>query len=86
MIPRENARAAVIEELSMAAKEDLEHLLDSAEIAMAVPIDSLSLLDVFLRIEERLGVEIDEETLSRVRTVGDLVACVMESSPSEPGG
>jgi acyl carrier protein len=85
MTPRELARAAVIEELSMAAKKDFEHLADSAEIAEAVPLDSLALLDVFLRIEERLGVEIDEEALSRVRPVGDLIAFVMESPAAEAG-
>lgn len=85
MTPRELARAAVIEELSTAAKKDLGGLRDADEIAEEVPLDSLALLDVFLRIEERLGVEIDEEALSRVRTVGDLVSCVAESPAAETG-
>ena len=75
----------MVDELSKAAKRDLEPLADEAALAEAVPLDSLALLDVFLRIEERLGVEVDEEALSRVRTVGDLIACVAASPAAETG-
>ena len=85
MTPRAHAREVVIDELSAAARKDLAGLSDDDEIAGAVPLDSLALLDVFLRVEERLGVEIDEEALSRVRTVGDLVACVAAAPAAEVG-
>ena len=71
-----DARAVLIEELSRTAKTDLGHLGDGALIREEVPVDSLALLQVFLRVEERLGVELDEETLSHARTIGDLVACI----------
>jgi acyl carrier protein len=77
------ARAVVVEELSKAAKTDLTALPDSAQVRGDIPVDSLALLQVFLRIEERLGIEIDETALSEVQTLGELVDCVAESS-AEP--
>jgi acyl carrier protein len=76
---RERARAVLLDELSRAARTDLAGLPDAAVLREDVPVDSLALLDVFLRVEERLGVEIDEEALAEVRTVGDLVACIVSS-------
>lgn len=79
-----SARAVVVDELSKAAKSDLSALPDSTLLRDDVPIDSLALLEVFLRVEERLGIEIDEAALSTVETLGDLVACVA-STLAEPG-
>jgi acyl carrier protein len=73
-------RAVVVDELSKAAKSDLSAVPDSAHLRDEIPVDSLALLDVFLRIEERLGIEIDETALSNVETLGDLVACVADST------
>jgi acyl carrier protein len=75
----ERVRAVVIEELSAAAKTDLAILPDTANVRTDIPVDSLALLQVFLRIEERLEVEIDETALSEVGTLGELVACVAAS-------
>ena len=76
-------RSVLIEELSAVAKVNLDHLDDDAVIRDDLPIDSLALLDVFLRIEERLGVELDEAMLSTARTIGDLVACIAAAQRSE---
>jgi acyl carrier protein len=73
-------RAVVVDELSKAAKSDLTSLPDSAQLRDEIPVDSLLLLQVFLKIEERLGIEIDEAALSEVRTLGDLVSCVAGSN------
>jgi acyl carrier protein len=75
----DRARAVLLEELSKAAKTDLSGLSDEVVIRDDVPVDSLALLQVFLEIEERLGVEIDEEALGDVRTVGELAACIAAS-------
>ena len=78
-VPSEGIRAVVLDELSRAARVDLSTLSDAALLRDDVPIDSLAMLQVFLQIEERLGIEIDEDALSAVRTLGDLVACVAAS-------
>jgi acyl carrier protein len=78
------ARTIVVDELSKAARIDLTAVPDSTLLRDEIPVDSLAMLQVFLRIEERLGIEIDEEVLSSVRTLGDLVACV--ASTSEEAG
>ena len=80
----ERARTVVVDELSKAARIDLTAVPDSTLLRDEIPVDSLAMLQVFLRIEERLGIEIDEEVLSSVRTLGDLVACV--ASTSEESG
>jgi acyl carrier protein len=80
----ERARAVVVDELSKASRIDLTPLPDSTLLRDEVPVDSLAMLQVFLRIEARLGIEIDEDALSSVRTLGDLVACV--ASKSEESG
>ena len=72
-------RAVLIEELSSVAGVDLEELPDSASIRDDVPIDSLALLTVFIRVEERLGIELDEDALSRVATIRDLVVCIADA-------
>lgn len=76
---RARAREVLLEELSRAARVDLSAIPDDAVLREQVPVDSLALLEVFLRVEERLGVEIDEDALGEVRTVGDLVTCVAEA-------
>jgi acyl carrier protein len=76
-------RSVLIEELSAVAKVNLDHLDDAAVIRGDLPIDSLALLEVFVRVEERLGIELDEETLSNARTIGDLVACIAASAGPE---
>jgi acyl carrier protein len=83
MADRDGVREALVEELSLAAKVDLAALSDGAAIREEVPVDSLALLDVLLRVEKRLGVEIDDEALGRVRTVGDLVDCIAASPRAE---
>jgi acyl carrier protein len=73
-------RTVLIEELSSVAGVDLKELPDSASIRDDVPIDSLALLNVFLRVEERLGIELDEDALSTAATIRDLVACIAAAS------
>ena len=80
-----DARKVLIEELSASARTDLGALPDEAVIREEVPVDSLALLQVFLRVEERLGIELDEEALGRARTVGDLVACIAASRDAGGG-
>jgi acyl carrier protein len=84
MTYRARARAVLMEELSEAAKVDLGDLSDATVLYEEVPIDSLTLLQVFLKVEERLGIEIDETALSQVRTVGDLVDCITASPGAGP--
>lgn len=73
-------RTVLIEELSSVAGVDLKELPDSASIRNDVPIDSLALLNVFLRVEERLGIELDEDALSTAATIRDLVLCIAAAS------
>ena len=80
---RARAREVLLEELSRTARVDLSGLPDEAALRDEVPVDSLALLDVFLQVEERLGVELDEDMLGTVRTIGDLVDCVAQAPAAE---
>lgn len=48
-------------------------------------IDSLSAFEIIFEIEERQGIELDEITLSKIRTIGDLVDVVTQELAGHPG-
>jgi acyl carrier protein len=53
---------------------DDERLL--AEPLAAIDVDSLSLLDFVMQVEEAFGIELNEVAVNNCRTVGELVAIV----------
>lgn len=69
-----------MDELRRAAKVDLSDVTDETALRGGIPIDSLGMLNVFLKVEERLGVEIEEEAIDGARTVGDLIDCIVAAS------
>lgn len=46
--------------------------------------DSVTLLDVIAALEDRLGVDLSDESLLEARTVGDLVRLLRRSGGGEP--
>jgi acyl carrier protein len=76
---RAHVRTIVLAEMGRVARIDLSSMPDSAKLRDDVPVDSLRLLDVLVAIESALGVEIDEDLLNAVETVGDLVDCILAS-------
>ena len=83
MIDRDTARGVLIDELSAAAKMRLDYLSDESSIREDVPIDSLALLNVFLKVESHFDIELSEDALSAVETVGDLVDCITAAGGAE---
>lgn len=58
--------------------------IDPAEItaeksfADDLDIDSLSMVEIAMQTEDRLGIEIPEEAISKLKTVGDAVKYIQE--------
>lgn len=45
-------------------------------------IDSLSMVEIAVQCEDRYGVEIPDEEISKLRTVGDVVEYIQKVDPS----
>ncbi|MBF6137530.1 acyl carrier protein [Nocardia otitidiscaviarum] len=71
--------------------------IDAAEVSLGksfvedLEIDSLSLVEIAVQLEDKYSVKVPDEDLARLRTVGDAVAYVqrMEAEQSDdqcPGG
>lgn len=65
-------REASVEVLSVEA----EQVTEAASFADDLDADSLDLVELVMALEDRLNVEIGEEDLSEIRTVGDAVNLV----------
>ncbi|OQA04347.1 MAG: Acyl carrier protein [bacterium ADurb.Bin400] len=49
-----------------------------------IGFDSLLTLEFFLRVEEEFGVSIGDETVERLRTIGDLIGYLADQECREP--
>lgn len=68
-------REASVEVLSVEAAQ----VTETASFADDLDADSLDLVELVMAIEDRLNVEIGEEDLSEIRTVGDAVDLVQRA-------
>lgn len=68
-------REASVEVLSVEAAQ----VTEAASFADDLDADSLDLVELVMAIEDRLNVEIGEEDLSEIRTVGDAVDLVQNA-------
>ena len=69
MAVSEAVKAVIAEELSMEA----ESVKDSATFETDLQADSLTVVELVMSIEEKFGIDIPEEDLEGLKTVGDLV-------------
>jgi len=69
MAVSQDVKAVIAEELSI----DAERVKDSATFETDLQADSLTVVELVMSIEDRFGIEIPEEDLESLKTVGDLV-------------
>ena len=65
----ETLKNVLVEELQL----DPEEITPDAELANDLGINSIELADLVLLCEEKFDIEIDDETLHKLVTVGDVV-------------
>lgn len=59
-----------------ASLEDGTHLVDD------LAVDSLDALELALKIQERIGIQLEEEEFARFTTYGEVVACARDNVAS----
>lgn len=63
----------IVEDATGIERDDLE---GSKRLGDDLNIDSLSLMDIAVRLEEEFGVEVPDEDINRVKTIDELVGLV----------
>lgn len=69
-------RAIVLDIVEDATGIEREELEGSKRLGDDLNIDSLSLMDIAVRLEEEFGVEVPDEDINRVKTIDELVGLV----------
>jgi len=59
---------------------DADKIVESAELANDLGVNSLDLADMILLCEERFGVEISDDDIHKFITVGDVVKYLEENA------
>ena len=72
----EKVKELLIEELQV----DEDKIVESAELANDLGVNSLDLADMILLCEERFGVEINDDDIHKFITVGDIVKYLEENA------
>ena len=72
----EKVKELLIEELQV----DEEKIVETAELANDLGVNSLDLADMILLCEERFGVEINDDDIHKFITVGDIVKYLEENA------
>lgn len=72
----DKVKELLIEELQV----DAEKIVESAELANDLGVNSLDLADMILLCEERFGVEISDDDIHKFITVGDIVKYLEENA------
>ncbi|MGF1525450.1 MAG: acyl carrier protein [Candidatus Competibacterales bacterium] len=73
----DDTRAAILKLMAEIAPDaDLQGLTDDADLREELDIDSMDLLNVFIAIEEEVGVAVPEGDYGQVQTLGGLVAYI----------
>ncbi len=58
---------------------DPESLEDSTHLVNDLAVDSLDALELALKIQERFGIQLDEDEFARFTTYGEVVACARDN-------
>lgn len=69
-------RSIVLDVVEDATGIEREELEGSKRLSDDLNIDSLSLMDIAVRLEEEFGVEVPDEDINRVKTIDELVGLV----------
>jgi acyl carrier protein len=71
----------------MAARLGLqvEQLVPEARLVEDLGLDSLDAVELAISVERKFDIEVPEEELTKLKTVGDMVALVESRLPQAPG-
>lgn len=91
--PSRNARNSSVDPLTRismiiedATGVDVEEISADSDLADDLHIDSVSRIDIAIRIEDAFGVRVEEEDLDAARTVSDIVRFVEARTPAHTEG
>lgn len=84
MFSRDDIRKQLVEILKQEFQLAEEQIVPSAHLVDDLDLDSIDAIDLAVRLEEVIGLQLQEEELKAIRTVQDVVDTVYERLQSEP--
>ena len=72
----------VREHLAEELEVDIERITEQTRFKEDLDADSLDLYELVMELEDRYGIKVTEEEATRISTVGDAVAFVLERAPA----
>ena len=79
---REEVLTMVREHLAEELEIDAERIAEGTRFKEDLDADSLDLYELVMELEDRYGIKVTEEEATRILTVGDAVAFVLERAPA----
>jgi acyl carrier protein len=79
---RDDVMTLVREHLAEELEVDPGRIEDGTRFREDLEADSLDLYELVMELEDRYGIKVTEEEASRISTVGDAVAFVLERAPA----
>ena len=79
---RDEVLTLVREHLAEELEVDVEKIQEGTRFKEDLDADSLDLYELVMELEDRYGVAVSEQQASRIETVGDAVAFVVEHTPA----
>ena len=79
---REDVLTLVREHLAEELEVDVEKIGEQTRFKEDLDADSLDLYELVMELEDRYGIKVSEEEATRILTVGDAVAFVLERAPA----
>ena len=68
-----NCRDRVLEIISEQFNLTVDELQENVSLANDLGADSIQLMELVMSIEDEFGVELDEEVIANINTIGDLL-------------
>jgi len=79
---RDEVLKLVREHLAEELEVDIERIGEGTRFKEDLDADSLDLYELVMELEDRYGIKVSEEEATRILTVGDAVAFVLERAPA----
>ncbi len=77
-ISKESIRKVVLPVVSRASGIAIEKLQDEDELIRDLDMDSLGILEIAVDLESHYAVEIEDEDLDEIETIGDIIHYIEE--------
>lgn len=72
----DKVKSIIVDQLDV----DEDKVIESASIADDLGADSLDIVDLVMSFEEEFGLEIPDEQVEKIKTVGDIVSYIEENA------